>query len=105
MACQCVKAIVAMRMLTEELGLKQHAPTPMSLNAKAVIDSSKMDRVSQQPRWLAARQATLRQMIADHITCLVKVSTDLHVPDFFTKPVTDPPRLRRLREALLGSAP
>ena len=40
MACQCVKAIVAMRMLTEELGLKQHAPTPMSLDAKAVIDGT-----------------------------------------------------------------
>ena len=45
MACQCVKAIVAMRMLTEELGLKQHAPTPMSLDAKAVIDGTTMDRV------------------------------------------------------------
>ena len=40
MVCQCVKAIVAMRMLTEELGLKQHAPTPMSLDAKAVIDGT-----------------------------------------------------------------
>jgi len=44
-------------------------------------------------------------MIADHITCLVKVNINLHVPDIFTKPVTDPLRLRRLREALLGSAP
>jgi len=105
MACQCVKAIVAMRMLTEELGLKQHAPTPMSLDAKAVIDGTTMDRVSHQSRWLAARQAILRLMIADYITCLVKVNTDLHVPDIFTKPVTDPLRLRRLRDALLGSAP
>ena len=44
-------------------------------------------------------------MIADHITRLVKVNTDLHVPEIFTKPVTDPLRLRRLRDALLGSAP
>jgi len=55
MACQCVKAIFAMRMLTEELELKQHAPTPMSLDAKAVIDGIMMDRVSHQSRWLAAR--------------------------------------------------
>ena len=103
-ACQCVKAIVAMRMITEELGHKQTAATPMSLDAKAVIDGTTMDRVSQQSRWLAARQAILRQMIADHITRLVKVNTDLHVPDIFTKPVTDPLRFRRLRDALLGSA-
>ena len=77
----------------------------MSLDAKAVIDGTTMDRVSQQSRWLAARQAILRQMIADHITRLVKVNTDLHVPDIFTKPVTDPLRFRRLRNALLGSAP
>ena len=44
-----------MRMLTEELELKQHAPTPMSLDAKAVIDGIMMDRVSHQSRWLAAR--------------------------------------------------
>jgi len=105
MACQCVKAIVAMRMLTEELGLKQHAPTPMSLDAKAVIDGTTMDRVSQQSRWLAARQAILRQMIADHITRLVKVNTNLHVPDIFTKPVTDPQRFRCLRDSLLGTPP
>ena len=40
-----------------------------------------MDRVSQQSRLLAARQAILRQMIADHITRLVKVNTDLHAPN------------------------
>jgi len=82
-----------MRILTEELGLKQHAPTPMSLNAKAVIDGTTMNRISQQPRWLAARQAILHQMITDHITRLVKANTDLHVPGIFTKPVADPLRL------------
>ena len=94
-----------MRMLTKKLGLKQHAPTPMSLDAKAVIDGTTMDRVSQQSRWLAARQAILRKIIADQITRLAKVNTDPHVPGIFTKPVTDPLRLRRLRDALLGSAP
>ena len=91
-----------MRMLTKKLGLKQHAPTPMSLDAKAVIDGTTMGRVSHQSRWLAARQAILRQMITDHITRLVKV---LQVPEISTKPVTDPLRLRRFRDALLGSAP
>ena len=94
-----------MRMITEELGHKQTAATPMSLDAKAVIDGTTMDRVSQQSRWLAARQAILRQMIADHITRLVKVNTDLHVPDIFTKPVTDPQRFRCLRDSLLGTPP
>jgi len=62
----------------------------MSLDAKAVIDGITMDRVSQPSRWLFARQAILRQMIADRITRLVKVDTNLHVPDIFTKPVSDP---------------
>jgi len=44
-------------------------------------------------------------MITDHITRLVKVNTDLHVTEIPTKPVTDPQRLRRFREELLGSAP
>jgi len=104
-ACQCVKAIVAMRMITEELGHKQTAAAPMSLDAKAVIDGTAMDRVSQPPRWLAARQAILRQMIADRITRLVKVNTNLHVPGIFTKPMTDPQRFQCLRDSLLGTPP
>jgi len=44
-----------MRMLMEELGLKQHAQTPMSLDVKAAIDDTTMGCVSHQPRWLAVR--------------------------------------------------
>jgi len=36
-------------MLIEELGLKELAPTPMSLDAKAAVDGTMMDCVSQQP--------------------------------------------------------
>jgi len=101
-ACHCVKAIVAARMLAEELGLKQCTPTPLAMDASAVIDGAKMERVSRTSRWLAARQAILREMIAGHITRLVKVGTDTHIPDIFTKPVTDALRFRLLRDGLLG---
>ena len=101
-ACHCVKAIVAARMLAEELGLKQCTPTPLAMDASAVIDGAKMERVSRTSRWLAARQAILREMIAGHITRLVKVGTDTHNPDIFTKPVADALRFRLLRDGLLG---
>ena len=42
-------------------------------------------------------------MIAAHLTRLVKVNTDVHTADVFTKPVTDPVRFRLLRAGLLGS--
>ena len=101
-ACHCVKAIVAAHMLAEELGLKQRKPTPLAMDASAVIDGAKMERVSRASRWLAARQAILREMITNHITRLVKVGLDTHIPDIYTKPVTDAQRLRFLRSGLLG---
>ena len=102
LACVCVKAIVAMRMMTEELGFTQTAPTPMEMDAQAVIDGSTMERVSRASRWLAARQAIFRQMIQDGIMHLVKVPTEGHRPDILTKPITDPARFELLRNGLLG---
>ena len=52
---------------------------------------------------LAARQATLREMIAAHLTRLVKVDKDVHTADIFTKPVTDPGQFRLLGAGLPGS--
>jgi hypothetical protein len=89
-------------MLAGELGLKQLDLIPLAMDASAVIDGAEMGRVSRAPRWLAAHQATLREMIAAHLTRLVKVDTDTHIPDIFTKPVTDPVRFRMLRDGLLG---
>ena len=100
-ACHCVKAIVAARMLAEELGLKQLEPTPLAMDASAVIDGAKMERVSRASRWLAARQAILREMIAAHLTRLVKVDTEAHTADISTKPLTDPVRFSMLRAGLL----
>ena len=73
------------------------------MGASAVIDGAEMERVSRASRWLAARQAILREMIAAHLTRLVKVDTVVHTSDIFTKPVTDPVRFRLLRAGLLGS--
>ena len=62
-----------------------------------------MERASRASRWLAARQAIIRKMTAAHLTRPVMVDTDLHTANIFTKPVTDPDRLRLLRAGLLGS--
>jgi hypothetical protein len=103
LACQCVKAIAGVRMLLDELGLKQHEPTPMAMDASAVIDGSKMTRVTKASRWLAARMGILKQMISDRVMRLVKAPTETHTPDLFTKPVTDLARFVRLRNNLLGA--
>ena len=42
-------------------------------------------------------------MIAAHLTRLVKVDTEAHTAEIFTKPVTGPVRFRMLRAGLLGS--
>jgi hypothetical protein len=103
LACHCVKAIAGMRMLLEQLDLKQHTPTPMAMDAKAVIDGTKMNRVTKATRWLAARKAILKQMIEDHVLRLVKAPTATHVPDLFTKPETDAERFCLLRDGHLGT--
>ena len=41
-------------------------------------------------------------MIANNITRLVKVPTGKHIPDIFTKPITDPEHYGLLRGGLLG---
>jgi hypothetical protein len=104
LACHCVKAIVGVRMLLEQLDLKQLAPTPMAMDASAVIDGTKMNRVTKATRWLAARRAILKQMIEDHVMRLVKAPTATHVPDILTKPETEVTRFCLLRDGLLGTA-
>ena len=101
-ACHCVKAVAAMRMLCEELDLKQLGPTPVAMDAQAVLDGTTMDRVSRASRWMAARLAILRQMVANSITRLVKVPTGTHIPDIFTKPITDPRHHGLLSGGLIG---
>jgi len=103
LACHCVKAIAGIRMLLDQLALKQSEPTPMAMDAKAVIDGTKMNRVTKATRWLAARKAILKQMIEDHVLRLVKAPTDTHEPDLFTKPVAEMERFCLLRDKILGT--
>jgi hypothetical protein len=91
-----------MRMLCAELNLKQPEPTPLAMDAQAVLDGAKMGRVTRASRWMAARLAILRQMIANNVTRLVKVPTGTHIPDIFTKPITDPEHYGLLSGGLLG---
>ena len=88
-ACHCVKAVAAMRMLCKELDLKQLGPTLMAMDAQAVLEDTTMDRVSRASRWMAARLTILRNMIASNIARLVKMPTGTHTPDIFTKPTID----------------
>jgi hypothetical protein len=81
-----VKAIAGMRMVLEQPDLKEHTPTPKAMDAKVVIDGTKMNRVTKATRWLAARKAILKQIIEDHVLRLAKASTVTHVPGLCTKP-------------------
>jgi hypothetical protein len=53
-------------------------------------------------RWLAAKLAIVRQAVRDGAVVLVKVPSDMLVPDIFTKSITDVGRFERLRDDLLG---
>ena len=65
-----------MRILLDQLDLKQEVPTPLAIDTKAVIGGTKMGRVTKAIPWLAARKAIFKQMIEDHILRLVKDPTD-----------------------------
>ena len=102
-SCLVSKAAIVARMQLEELGMKQLGPTLTAMDANAVMQGAEMDRISKQSRWLAARLAILRQTVGDGQIRLIKVLSAVHVPDIFTKGITDREKFQQLRDYLLGS--
>jgi hypothetical protein len=62
-------------------------PTPLQIDASAVTDGVKMERVSRQQRFQAARLGMLRQWQLDRVLKLLKTDTEDMRADILTEPV------------------
>ena len=87
MATWAGKSVVAFQMLQKELGMPRLLPTPLQIDASAVTDGVKMERVSRQQRFQAARLGMLRQWQLDRVLKLLKTDTEDMRADILTKPV------------------
>ena len=105
MATWAAKAVLAFRMLQRELKLGPDGPTPLELDATAVLSGAQMDTVTRKQRFNAARLGMLRQWALDKAVCLVKVGTEDMRSDIMTKAVAPVKQFQRLaRLVLTGSA-
>ena len=101
MASWAGKSIIAWRMLQRELKLAPMGPTCLEMDASAVLDGVKMERVSRQQRHQAARLAALRMWVHDRILSFQKTgSTDMRA-DALSKPVQPVLAFKRLASLLL----
>ena len=88
-------------MLQRELSLAPLGPTVLEMDAKAVLDGVKMERVTRQQRYLAARLATLRMWVLDLVLTFRKTpSADMRA-DALSKPVQPAEAFHRLASLLL----
>ena len=76
MASWAGKAIISCRMLHREIFGGALEPTPLELDASAVMDAVVIERVARKQRFNAARLAMLRQWTLDKALSLVKVGTN-----------------------------
>ena len=60
-------------MYAAELGHRQAEPIELGMDAMAVLDGTKMIKVSREQRYLAARLAMLRTWVGDSVISLVKI--------------------------------
>ena len=87
MATWAGKSVVAFQMLHRELGMQRLHPTPVQLDASAVMDGVKMEKVSRQQRFQASRLAMLRYWQAERVIKLMKTDTRDMRADILSKPV------------------
>jgi hypothetical protein len=87
MATWAGKSVVAFQMLHKELGMARIHPTPLQIDASAVTDGVKMERVSRAHRFQAARLAMLRYWQEERVIRLLKTDTEDMRADILSKPV------------------
>ena len=76
-------------------------PTPLELDASAVMDAAVMERVTRKQRFNAARLAMLRQWTLDKALSLVKVGTNDMRSDILSKPVSPVEKFQELASLIL----
>jgi hypothetical protein len=87
MATWAGKSIVAFQILHRELGMTRLTPTPLQIDASAVTDGVKMERVSRQMRFQAARLGMLRFWQKERVLRILKTDTEDMRADILSKPV------------------
>jgi hypothetical protein len=87
MATWAGKSVIAFQMLQNELGLVRYHPTPLQIDDKDMTDGVKMERVSREQRFQAARIDMLRTWQQDRVLFLLKTGTEDMRADILSKPV------------------
>ena len=101
MATWAAKSIVAYRIMQRELFLPPASPTILEMDASAVLDGVKMERVTRTQRYQAVRLAALRLWVRDSVLRFRKTrSADMRA-DALSKPVSPAATYNRLALLLL----
>jgi hypothetical protein len=100
-ATYAVKSILGFRLLFAELNLLPLGPTPLYIDASAVINGAEMEKITKQMRFMAAKYSMLRIVVKDDKVKLVKCGSEVNKSDGFTKPLTGLP-FQRWRALVLG---
>ena len=103
LATLAYKYVIAARFLQTELevGAAPAKPTPLYLDAQAVLDGTNCERLAKSSRWLAMRYAMLRWGIACGTIAPRKLLTAMNPADGLTKCLTGVP-FENGRARLLG---
>jgi hypothetical protein len=106
LATLAYKYVIAARFLQAELdvGAAPAEPTPLYLDAQAVLDGTNCERLVKSSRWLAMRYAMLRWGIACGTIAPRKLLTAMNPADGLTKCLTGK-AFENARARLLGLPP
>ena len=96
-----LKTVLGFQILARELRLHSRAPTPISMDANAVLIGTQREKVSKEMRFVSCRYAMLRSAIASGHVRMDKVATEDNIADICTKPLVGETFFRH-RAAILG---
>ena len=81
------KEVTACRMQAKELGHGPRAPTPLYLDATAVLHGTATEQVSREMKYLAAKLAIAQQARAHGKIRTMKIDESTHPAEILTKPL------------------
>jgi len=87
MATVATKEVMAYRMQAEELGHGLRRPTPLYLDANAVLHGTATEQVSREMKYLAAKLAIVQQARNHGKIRTFKIDENIHPADILTKPL------------------
>ena len=103
-AVQCVKQVIAYRILLSELGVSPCTATKTYIDNLACVDGVANERVHRDSRWQAIRLAFVRQQVRDMIINLLHISGTDNLADIGTKALPKS-TFGHLAPKVLGIAP